>query len=118
MDLKISYLNQNKIFTHLDRLSEWLKKGTTKPITIEIDPTNICNHNCPECAGNKFCPQCELSLVFMKKTINQISPFCKGLVFTGGGEPLYNKDTLNAISYAKKKGINIGLVTNGSLLTK
>ncbi len=118
MDSKISYLNQNKIFTHLDRLNEWLTKGITKPITIEIDPTNICNHNCPGCAGNKICPQGSLSLDFMKKVINQISPFCKGLVFTGGGNPLCNKDTLEAIQYAKKKGIDIGLIVNGSLLTK
>lgn len=118
MELKISYLNQNKIFTHLDRLDDWLKKRITKPITIEIDPTNTCNHNCPGCAGNKFCPNCSLSLAFMKKIINQLSPFCKGLVFTGGGNPLCNRETLDVILYAKKKGIDVGLIATGSLLTK
>ena len=52
----LSYLSQNKIFGHLDRVQEWIKKGATKPIMIEIDPTNICTYNCPKCSGNKFSP--------------------------------------------------------------
>lgn len=116
MNQIIPYLNQEKIFAHLDRLKEWLNKGETKPITVEIDSTNLCNYNCPTCSGNRYNKDCFLSLDFMKGAIKQISSFCKGLVFTGGGEPLLNKDTVNAVLFAKKKGLDIGFITNGSLL--
>lgn len=101
----------------MDRVLEWLKTGTCFPITIEIDPTNRCTRNCPACAGNRFC-EGELSLGFMKKIIREIKPFCRGLIFTGGGEPLLNKNTVAAIDFAKKNGIDVGLVTNGDLMDK
>lgn len=112
------YLSQNKIFAHLDRVQEWIKEGVTKPIMMEIDPTNLCNSNCSGCAGNRFGKQVYLSKEFMKNLIDQVSPFLKGLVFTGGGEPLRNKDTLDVVKYSKKKGIDVGFITNGELLTK
>lgn len=118
MDLNRIYLSQNKIFNHTERINQWLTKGITKPIMIEIDTTNKCNHNCPFCAGNRRINQAELKIDFLKKIINQISPFCKGLVFTGGGEPLLNKDTINAIEYAKSKKIDVALITNGTLMTE
>ncbi len=117
MDLNRLYLSQNKIFKHTERINEWLEKGITKPIMIEIDTTNKCNHNCSFCAGNRTKDIAELKIGFLKKTINQISPFCKGLVFTGGGEPLMNKDTIKALEYAKLKKIDVALITNGNLIT-
>ncbi len=54
----------------------------------------------------------------MKNIIRQIKPFCRGLTFTGGGEPLCNDDTLEAIEYAKKSGMDVALVTNGDLLNQ
>ncbi len=112
------YLSQNKIFCHLDRISEWLKKGITKPVMLEIDPTNICNHNCPKCAGNRSSPQVYLSLKFMKNLIRQTSHFLKSIVFTGGGEPLMNKDTVGAVLFAKKNNLDVGFITNGTLINE
>lgn len=112
-----SYLSQTKIYAHLDRVQEWIRLGICFPITIEIDPTNTCTRNCRGCAGNRFAND-ELSLDLMKKIIREIKPFCKGLIFTGGGEPLCNGNTLAAIEYAKKKNIDVALVTNGDLITK
>lgn len=112
------YLSQNKIFTHMDRLEEWLEKGITKPIMIEIDLTNKCNHNCKYCAGNRTKALAELDYSFIIDIINQVSSFCKGIVFTGGGEPLIHKDIIKIIEYTKSKSIDIGLITNGELITK
>jgi MoaA/NifB/PqqE/SkfB family radical SAM enzyme len=113
----LSYLGQNKIFAHIDRISEWAQTGTTWPITIELDPTNNCNHRCPRCAGGRKNKE-ELDFEFMKRVIDEISRFCRGLIFTGGGEPLYNPHTGEMIKYARQKGIDVGLITNGGLLTK
>lgn len=111
-----SCLSQTKIFNHLDRVQEWLENGTCFPVTIEIDPTNLCTRNCPACAGNRYAKNVKLSLSFMKDVIRQIKPFCKGLIFTGGGEPLCSPDTLPAMEYARKCGIVLALVTNADLI--
>ena len=38
----------------------------------------------------------------------------KNIVFTGGGEPLFNPEvTLAGMSLAKKNNMNVGLYTNG-----
>lgn len=112
------YLDQNKIFAHLGRLEEWLSKGKTMPVMIELDATNVCNYNCPKCSGNKFSPNKALSPEFMKSIVDQVKTFARSIVFTGGGEPLCNKQTANAIEYASKKGLDVGLITNGSLIAK
>jgi GTP 3',8-cyclase len=111
-----TYLSQVKIFNHLDRVQAWLKNGICFPISMQIDPTNSCTRNCLRCAGNKTVKNARLSLEFMEDVINQISSFCKGLIFTGGGEPLCNSDTMTAIKYARSKGIDVGLVTNSDLI--
>lgn len=110
-----SFLGRDKIYAHPDRLAQWMTTGRTLPITAEIDPTNKCNHKCPDCAGNRMLPDAELSYDNMKTIIDKTAPFLKGIVFTGGGEPLVNPATLDAIKHAHKKKIDVGLVTNGSL---
>jgi hypothetical protein len=39
------------------------------------------------------------------------------VVFTGGGEPLRNENTVAAIDAAKALSMDVGLITNGSLIT-
>jgi len=113
-----SYLARNKIFAHPERLAEWIKTGISKPITAEIDPSNRCNHYCPKCSGNRTDENAELSLDDMLYIVGEVSEFLKGLVFTGGGEPLINQGTPEVINYAKSSGIDVGLITNGSLFDR
>ena len=40
---------QNKILCHLHKIEEYFKGKNPSPITIEIDPSNACNHSCPFC---------------------------------------------------------------------
>lgn len=110
-------LTDFKIFCYSDRIDEWLKTGTTLPVTFQIDPTNNCIHNCKHCSGNKYSDS-SLSLDFMKDFTDQVAEFAKGFIYTGGGDPLCNENTIEAIVYAKGKGIEPALVTNGSLITK
>jgi MoaA/NifB/PqqE/SkfB family radical SAM enzyme len=41
----------------------------------------------------------------------------KGVIFSGGGEPFVNKHTAKATAYAKSTGMDVGVITNGALLT-
>ena len=40
---------QGKILVHYDKVKKYFKTGSVDPITIEIDPSNACNHSCPFC---------------------------------------------------------------------
>jgi GTP 3',8-cyclase len=117
MDVK--QFSSDKILGHLDRITEWLGAGLSRPITYELDMTNLCNHRCSYCFG--FYDQnsrASLTLKEAKEIIRQIKGFAgRGLTFTGGGEPLCNPETIQAVEFAKHIGLDIGFITNGTLIT-
>ena len=109
----------SKILKHLDRIYQWQKEGISMPITYELDMTNICNSKCHFCFGffNSKKYQVSINLKEAKNILNQIKKFGgKAVTFTGGGEPLCNKNTISAVKYAKKIGLDVGFITNGILL--
>lgn len=115
----VRQFSSDKILKHLDRVNEWLKGGNPYPITVELDMANICNHRCAECVVNYFriADKSALSYEVARDIIVQLTE-CKirGLIFTGGGEPLCNRHTLKIVELAKSKGLDLGFITNGSLL--
>jgi MoaA/NifB/PqqE/SkfB family radical SAM enzyme len=119
--MKVSQFASSKILQHIDRISEWKENKISRPITYELDMTNVCNAKCPFCFG--FFEQSKhlvsMNLKEAKKILKQIKSFGgRAVTFTGGGEPLCNKDTTNAIVYAKKIGLDVGFITNGILLNQ
>ena len=40
---------QHKILCHLNKVEKYFKNQNPYPITIEVDPSNTCNHSCPFC---------------------------------------------------------------------
>jgi len=117
---KQAIFGQNKILNHVDRLYEWQNDGEKTLITVEIDMTNNCNNRCPKCigwAGKKG--KESLTEREAKDYLFQIRKFgARAIVFTGGGEPLMNKDTLRVVKFARQIGFDIGFITNGLLLSK
>ncbi len=110
-----------KILKHIDRINEWQKTGISRPITYELDMTNVCNSKCHFCFGffDQKNNQFNISLKEAKNILNQIKKFGgKAVTFTGGGDPLCNKDTIGAVKYAKKIGLDVGFITNGILLNE
>jgi MoaA/NifB/PqqE/SkfB family radical SAM enzyme len=94
------------------------------PTTITIEVTYSCNLRCKTCwfYGNKGILGKNrviqyLSLRELKKIVDNIAWF-RPYIYLTGGEPLLNKEIYRFISYAKKKGLAIGLVTNGTLLNR
>lgn len=110
----------DKIFQHLDRLALWQSGGNPIPITVELDPTNLCNLKCPYCNFRILRRENKQSLDknTMKMVIKELGKLgVRGITFTGGGDPLCNPDTLYAVKLAKKSGMNVGFITNGVLQT-
>lgn len=117
----MSQFSYNKIFNHLDRVAEWQKTTLSRPITYEVDMTNLCDSKCPFCFGYKDRVKKPYSLSFndIKDILKQIKDFGgRGVTFTGGGEPLCNPDTIKGVKLAKKIGLDVGFITNGIALDK
>lgn len=84
------------------------------PTHIQIEPSGICNLQCPLChivTDDK--PGGLLSLDNFKKIIDEIGDYVLFLHFWGWGEPFMNDDIFSMIRYAKGKGIKIISSTNG-----
>jgi len=117
----VRQFSSDKILKHLDSVNEWLQGRNPPPITVELDMTNRCNHRCSECVANYFriADNSSLSLKVAKNIIRQLAENkIKGLIFTGGGEPLCNLYILEAIELARSRGLDLGFITNGALINE
>ncbi len=109
-----------KIIRHRDILDALVAGDVPSPVTVEIDPTNKCNHKCPGCmyAAFKQASPDSLSDHFLCSLIIELSQMgVKSVIFTGGGEPLVHPKCVEAIDQACSVGLEVALVTNGELLT-
>lgn len=112
---------QNKLFYHPDKLLEFFNTGNTTPVTWELDPTNRCNHNCIGCyaagAGGRTNDD-SLTWEQAKSYVDQVYDLGgKGINLTGGGDPMVNKITPHLIEYIKSLGMDVGMITNGTIFT-
>ncbi|MFB0564683.1 MAG: radical SAM protein [Candidatus Aminicenantaceae bacterium] len=108
---EIQYLDFSK---HFHR-----KMGMKRiPIVGQMELTFRCNLKCVHCYVTKDRTKPELSLQETADIIDKIcQEGCLWLSFTGG-EPLMRSDFLEIYHYAKKKGLLITLLTNGTLMTQ
>lgn len=117
----VKQFSSDKILKHLDVVSDWIKGGNPSPITVELDMTNVCNHECPECVVDYYQKndRNSFSLGEAKAIVDQlVEAKIGGLIFTGGGEPLCNIHTVDVVRYAKKIGLDVAFITNCSLMNE
>lgn len=120
MQMDVRQFSSDKILKHIDRVNAWLKGENPPPITVELDMTNLCNHRCPECSGWYFQDRSRGSLSFAlaEKIVRQLAKAgVRGIIFTGGGEPLCHPDVTRIVKLSHCLGLDIGFITNGSLIT-
>jgi MoaA/NifB/PqqE/SkfB family radical SAM enzyme len=121
MEINVRQFSSDKILKHFDRVNAWLKGENPAPITVELDMTNLCNHRCPECSGWYFQNRNSDSLSFNLATdiIRQLAKAeVRGLIFTGGGEPLCHPNIKEVVQLAYNSGLDTGFITNGSLINE
>jgi len=90
------------------------------PVSISFEPTTSCNLRCPECPSGlrQFTrPRGMLKNDFFTKTIDEIYKDILYLIFYFQGEPYLNKNFLEMVSYAHKKGLYTATSTNAHFLT-
>ena len=93
----------------------------SKPYNVVIEPTNVCNLQCPLCStgiGAKTRDKGILDLENFKKMIDQIKDSCLQLSLQNWGEATLVEDLPNMIKYAAENKIFTRLSTNFSLKYK
>lgn len=95
-----------------------MKKNRPLP-KLDFNITNRCNFRCRHCCFSSGETQMrELSFEKIKNILDEFSVLGGERIDITGGEPTLRKDYSEIIFYAKKIGLKVELVTNGSLLGK
>lgn len=90
------------------------------PVSINMDLTSACNFRCPHCVDSGIINTGEsLSLDTIRKSVDTLQK--KGLlsvILIGGGEPTVHRDFEEIVRFLRTRGIQVGIVTNGSRLER
>jgi len=88
------------------------------PLVMSYNVTRECNMKCSHCYINATDKKLadELTTEEAKNVIDQIHQVSSPLLILSGGEPLLRKDIYELIEYGTKKGLKMGLGSNGYLI--
>jgi radical SAM protein with 4Fe4S-binding SPASM domain len=103
-----------------ENLDRYRRGENPFPTSVEIDPSNGCNHDCSFCIYHSMHGPGRserLSDERLMRLIDELHELgTRSILFVGGGEPMTHTRTADAIERAAGYGISCGLVTNGSLV--
>jgi len=106
---------QAKMMFHQDRIHEYLTRGDTTPVEMEVNLTNRCNMNCKWCISSNFRNRESLSAKAFKSFCHSFKVMSgKALVFSGGGEPTCHSNFGEFTDIAIREELELGLMTNGT----
>lgn len=89
------------------------------PLVVSWKITERCNYRCQYCGyGQGDSSVSELTTEEVFKIIDQLSLAGTGKIGFTGGEPLIRDDFGDILEYCFKRGISVGVNTNGSLIKK
>ncbi len=86
------------------------------PVSINLDITSACNFSCPHCVDSKIINTGkQLDTEAILRTIDTLHQLgLLSVILLGGGEPTLHKNFEKIVSHVKKKGLQLGIVTNGT----
>lgn len=89
------------------------------PVSAAIDVTYRCNYNCPYCyiGCSPDVIRRELSREEIFNVIDELAKLNVLVLCLCGGEPTLRRDLFDIIQYANERGIDVNMVTNGSLIS-
>jgi len=106
-----------KVLLHQQLLNSIRFQRKIVPVHVQLNPTNRCNFNCKFCSCSERNKNLEMPLdeiVDCMKTARNLS--CQSVTITGGGEPTLHKHFKEMVEKLRELGLQLGLVTNGSLV--
>lgn len=118
MESNINNFNADeKIIHYFDKLNYFFNGHKTLIVT-EFDLTNRCNNKCPGCCGVNG-NGAELSRRQIDLIVKSLAEMDnQGVILSGGGEPLISPWFSYAVQELRKKGMKLGLNSNGLALTE
>lgn len=113
----MSVLSAGKILRYPERMAAYKAGKPMAPVTIELDLTASCQHKCPACVGGDY-QNATLGVEEALRILRDCRDYgVLGVMLTGGGEPLMHPKCVEITEYANQIGLEVGLITNGGLLT-
>jgi len=116
------FYSKYKILSHLNFLDNFYAGKRPAPITIDIEPENLCNLNCywcyPKLQGWRDSFKGRINREVLLSLPKFLSDWgSKTIVITGGGEPFLHPNIVEFVQEINNTGLKIGIITNGVLLT-
>lgn len=113
-----------KLLAHAERVEAMLAGQDTYPVSVELDLSNSCPHDCPMCSfgtsesqGYRQQNWVQFPTPKAMDLLQQLADCgVKSVTFTGGGEPLVHRAAAALFEQAVRVGLAFGVVTNGVLL--
>lgn len=115
MTRALNIFGSNKLWSCIDRVEAYRAGNIPPPVTMELDLTDSCNHKCPKCVGGRSGRK--MGTADAQRVLVEMAEYgVRGVMFTGGGEPLMHKDCVSLCEFAAQQGLRVGLITNGALV--
>jgi len=107
--------NSIKVLAWREQLEKLAKGEVVVPITVTVDPTNICNVNCSWCSSSELRRKQVQSIP--DKVLLELPEFLskwgvRSVVISGGGEPLLHPKIVDFLKLLGEKKLKVGLMTN------
>lgn len=112
--------NSMKVMLWREHLEAIVAGKFLPPVTVDTDPTNLCNYNCIWCNAKGYRNQSPSTMT--TEHLLRLADFYKewGVYSTciaGGGEPTLHPGLSKFIYRLKDNGVQSGVITNGYALT-
>lgn len=118
--------NSAKVLLWKEHLKACSEDNYLPPVTVDIDPSNVCMYDCPFCNAYDMIRNSGkvMSEEHMVKLIDFLADWRdswdgktpNSACVSGGGEPYMNKNINTMFERMYKRGIEIGIITTGFLL--
>lgn len=108
-----------KVLNHYEQLKAIADGKNPYPVTVEIDPSNKCNHRCDWCVSSLAHTGEYLEFEHYEELVGELKTMgVASVVLKGGGEPTVHPDINRMLYLLKEQAFGIGMITNGSLPRK
>ncbi len=111
-------IDSHKLTCHPERVMEWLSRGDTYPVSVEVSLSGKCNHRCIFCAldfTRNNSPHLHPGVLRLRLE-EMHSLGVKGIIYAGEGEPLLHPLVGGILVYTKEIGLDESVATNGVFL--